>query len=307
MELRHLRYLVAVAEDLSFRRAAERLHVSHPALSQQISDLEDELGLKLFNRNSRRVELTEAGRAFLSGARRTLTAAKHAIIEAKEAARGERGRLVIGTLGPITSPFLPQALARFHEQHPMVEATALHMSNPLQIESLLEGSIMLGIGYFDLPLEEDEREQLGTRLLFRPQFGIACSKQRKLSKRRKPSLKDFRYDKFIVLDPEYVDGYEHLLRGFCRQFGGFEPEIGAMADSPESVISMIAAGRGVFLGLEIALRGRTAPIDFHPLAELAGQMEIVARWKKQSQAVPTIMKFVDVLQQEVKLALGVSE
>jgi LysR family transcriptional regulator, benzoate and cis,cis-muconate-responsive activator of ben and cat genes len=307
MELRHLRYLVAVAEDLSFRRAAERLHVSHPALSQQISDLEDELGLKLFNRNSRRVELTEAGRAFLSGARRTLTAAKHAIIEAKEAAQGERGRLVIGTLGPITSPFLPQALARFHEQHPMVEATALHMSNPLQIESLLEGSIMLGIGYFDLPLEEDEREQLGTRLLFRPQFGIACSKKRKLSKRRKPSLKDFRYDKFIVLDPEYVDGYEHLLRGFCRQFGGFEPEIGAMADSPESLISMIAAGRGVFLGLEIGLRGRTAPIDFHLLAELAGQMEIVARWKKQSQAVPTILKFVDVLQQEVKLALGVSE
>ena len=80
-----------------------------------------------------------------------------------------------------------------------------------------------------------------------------------------------------------------------------------MADSPESVISMIAAGRGVFLGVEIALRGRTAPIDFHRLAELAAQIEIVARWKKQSQALPTIMKFVDVLQQEVKLALGVSE
>jgi LysR family transcriptional regulator, benzoate and cis,cis-muconate-responsive activator of ben and cat genes len=113
MELRHLRYLVAVAEDLSFRRAAERLHVSHAALSQQIGDLEDELGLKLFDRNSHRVELTEAGRAFLSGARRTLTAAKYAIIEAKEAAQGERGRLVIGTLGPLTSPFLPQALAQY--------------------------------------------------------------------------------------------------------------------------------------------------------------------------------------------------
>jgi hypothetical protein len=80
-----------------------------------------------------------------------------------------------------------------------------------------------------------------------------------------------------------------------------------MADSPESLISMIAAGRGVFLGLEIGLHGRTAPMDFHLLAELAGQMEIGARWKKQSQAVPTILKFVDVLQQEVKLALGVSE
>src|SRR5260370_7316946 len=107
------------------------------------------------------------------------------------------------------------------------------MSNPLQIEYMLEGSIMLGIGYFDLPLEEDEREQLGTRLLFRPQFGIACSKQRKLSKRRKPSLKDFRYDKFIVLDPEYVDGNEHLLLVFCHQFGAFHPEIETLASLPQ--------------------------------------------------------------------------
>jgi hypothetical protein len=75
---------------------------------------------------------------------------------------------------------------------------------------------------------------------------------RTVGKRRKPSLKDFRYDKFIVFDPEYGDGYEHLLRRFRRQFGGFEPEIRAMANSPESLISMIAAGRGVFLGLEIA-------------------------------------------------------
>jgi LysR family transcriptional regulator, benzoate and cis,cis-muconate-responsive activator of ben and cat genes len=81
MELRHLRYLVAVAEDLNFRRAAERLHVSHAALSQQIGELEDELGLKLFNRNSHRVELTEVGRVFFGGAKRTLTAAREAIAQ----------------------------------------------------------------------------------------------------------------------------------------------------------------------------------------------------------------------------------
>ena len=99
MELRHLRYFIAVAEESSLGRAAHRLHVSQPALSQQISDLEDELGLKLFTRNSRGVELTEAGRVFLIGGRRVLVAAKEAAERAHEAAKGERGRLVIGSLG----------------------------------------------------------------------------------------------------------------------------------------------------------------------------------------------------------------
>src|SRR6202023_3812825 len=110
MELRHLRYFVAVAEELSFRRAAHRLHVTRPALSQQVDDLENELGLKLFERNSRRVELTEIGRTFLIGARRALAATKAAVTQAQEAAKGDRGRLVICTIGAPTNYFLPVTL-----------------------------------------------------------------------------------------------------------------------------------------------------------------------------------------------------
>jgi DNA-binding transcriptional LysR family regulator len=105
MELRHFRYFVAIAEESSMGRAAHRLHVSQPALSQQISDLEDELGLKLFTRNSRGVELTEAGRVFLIGGRRVLVAVKEAAERAQEAAQGERGRLVLGNLGQPSSHF----------------------------------------------------------------------------------------------------------------------------------------------------------------------------------------------------------
>src|ERR1700739_5035935 len=92
MELRHLRYFVAVAEESSLGRAAHRLHVSQPALSKQIRELENELGLKLFTRNSRGVQLTEAGRVFLLGGRRALMAAKLATEKAQEAAKGRRGR-----------------------------------------------------------------------------------------------------------------------------------------------------------------------------------------------------------------------
>ena len=147
MELRHLRYFAAVAEELSFRRAARRLYVSEPTLSQQIGDLEDELGLKLFNRNSRRVELTEVGRVFLMGARRALVSAQEAVTQAKAVATGERGRLTIGTIAPVTHAFLPDALAQFRELFPLVEVSVLHMDNRTQTEALLDGSIMLGIGY----------------------------------------------------------------------------------------------------------------------------------------------------------------
>jgi DNA-binding transcriptional LysR family regulator len=302
MELRHIRYFVAAAEELSLRRAANRLRVSQPALSLQISDLEDELGLKLFERNSRGVELTEAGRAFLLGGRRVLAAAKQAIAQAQEAANGERGRLVIGSIGPLTSSFLPVALARFREQRPLVEATALHMNNRAQVEAVLNGSIMLGIGFFDSAVDEDEREQLCTRLLLRSPVGIGCSKHRRLPKRAAPKLRDFRHDKFLSFDPEYGYGYEQWVRELCQRFGKFEPEIGALANSPESLVSMVAAGRGVFVGPEIGARGRTAPIDFYPLTELESQFELFAIWKKQSQIVPTISKFIQVLEEAISLS-----
>jgi DNA-binding transcriptional LysR family regulator len=300
MELRHLRYFVAAAEELSLRRAAHRLHVSQPALSLQISDLEDELGLKLFERNSRGVELTEAGRAFLLGGRRVLAATKQAIAQAQEAANGERGRLAIGSIGPLTSSFLPVALARFREQRPLVEVTALHMHNRAQVEAVLNGSIMLGIGYFDSAVDEDEREQLCTRLLLRSPVGIGCSKHRRLPKRAAPKLRDFRHDKFLSFDPEYGYGYEQWVRGLCQRFGKFEPEIEAIGNSPESLVSMVAAGRGVFVGPEIGARGRTAPIDFYPLTELENQFELFAIWKKQSEMVPTISEFIEVLQESIK-------
>jgi DNA-binding transcriptional LysR family regulator len=160
VELRHLRYFVAVAEALSFRKAATRLSISEPAVSQQVADLENDLGQKLFNRDSRQVELTEVGRVFLRGARRTLASAKEAVAQAQEAAAGERGSLSIGTIGQIMYAFLPDALARFRGRFPLVEVTVLDMDNQTRLEALENGKIMLGIGYYGPNLVECESRKL---------------------------------------------------------------------------------------------------------------------------------------------------
>jgi LysR family transcriptional regulator, benzoate and cis,cis-muconate-responsive activator of ben and cat genes len=304
MELRHFRYFIAVAEETSLGRAAHRLHVSQPALSQQMSDLEDELGLKLFTRNSRGVELTEAGRVFLIGGRRVLLAAKEAAERAQEAAQGERGRLVIGSLGAATISFLTGVLSRFREQHPLVEISLSQMNNRAQVEAVLNGSIMLGIGFYSYALEEDEQEQVSTRLLLRSRVEIVCPKNRRFPKRTVPKLRDFRHDKFLCISPEYSFGYEQWLRGFCKQFGGFEPEIAALVDSPDILILMVAAGRGVFVGPEVGIRGggeawRSAG-NIYPLTEPGSHFELFAIWKKKSQVEPTISTFLDVLVAELK-------
>jgi DNA-binding transcriptional LysR family regulator len=121
-----------------------------------------------------------------------------------------------------------------------------------------------------------------------------------------PKLKDFRHDKFLSIDPEYGFGYELWLRGFCKRLGGFEPEIAALANSNESLIGMVTAGRGVFVGPEIAIRGSEESWrsvgDYYLLTEPGSHFELFAIWKKQSQVEPIVFKFIDLLVAEVRSA-----
>ena len=304
MELRHLRYFVTVAEDLSFRRAAERLHLSHPTLSKQIGDLENELGLKLFIRNPRRVELTEVGRGFLVEARRTLVSAQQAVAHAHEVATGERGRLTIGVLTQVTYTFLNDALAQFRELFPLVEVTVLHMNNRTQIDALLDGSIMLGIGYSGLSLDENRGEQLTTKLLLRSAYCLVCSKHRWPAKRGTPKLSDFRDDNFLAFLPEIADDYQYMVRTVCRLDGGFEPKLLPIGNTSDSLISMVTAGRGVLLYPKIGLCGRSPAINFHVLQESKSQFELYVIGKKHSEPVATVNNFAKILFEAVRRLPG---
>ena len=144
MELRHLRYFVAVAEELHFRRAAERLHMSQPPLSQQIRALEEEVGATLLLRNQRRVELTAAGAAFLVRAREILAAVEDAAREARRVQRGEVGRLAVGFVGSAMYSFVPELLRAFREQCPDIALRLHELGTTEQLRQLEDGRLDVG-------------------------------------------------------------------------------------------------------------------------------------------------------------------
>jgi DNA-binding transcriptional LysR family regulator len=144
MELRHLRYFVAVAEELNYRKAAERLHVAPPALSRQVKDLESELGVQLLDRDTGGVRLTDAGAAFLAEARIMLTQSQRAVAVAQEAAKGLRGQLTVGYVGPILMRFMPASLMAFHQRFLGVEIVLDEMPLADQIAALVSGTIQIG-------------------------------------------------------------------------------------------------------------------------------------------------------------------
>jgi DNA-binding transcriptional LysR family regulator len=290
-----------VAEELSFRRAGRRLHLSHAALSRQIQDLEEEIHFMLFERNARRIQLTEAGRVFLVGARRVIADANVAVIQGKEASKGERGRLVIaGGLSALTGLFLQDALARFRARFPLVEVSVLHMNHQLQIPALLDGSIMLGVGPQNIAAHEDKGEQLCTRLLLRSSVGIVCARDRRFPKGESVALTSLQHEKFLSLSPEFASGYEDWLRDFCRRLGGFEPEISARTNSSDGIRNMLAAGLGIFLCSEFNVRNQAPLADFCRLKEGDGQFELYAKWNKSAERSGTIHKFIEIMQESIK-------
>jgi DNA-binding transcriptional LysR family regulator len=295
MELRHLRYLVAAAEELSFRRAAERLYISHAALSQQIGDLEDELGLKLFDRSSRRIALTEVGRVFVAGAKRTLAVAQEAVAQAKEAAKGERGRLIIGSLTPVTATFLPYALARFREKFPLVEVTVLQIDNRAQVDALLNGEIQLGIGY---PGPNMDTEALTATVFLRSPVCILCSENRWPNKNSHPKLADFRSDNFLAYVPGFAPDYMPIIRAICQREAGFEPQFEPVANSIDGVMSMVAAGRGIFMRPLIGPSDHPPGVNLYVLNDIQNGFEIYLI-RRKCEPEPTVNNFVEILTETV--------
>src|SRR6187200_248004 len=263
MELRHLRYFVAVADELHFGRASNRLHTSQSSLSQQIRNLETELRVELFRRIGRRIELTPAGARFLREARGILATADRAAGLARETAREESRKLVVAVAPETDWQFLGQILRLFREKAPSVEVSFQSLTPEAQVGSLQQGTI--DIGFVGLPIEA---EGIVSEETSRERLVVALPGRHPMAGNPRIALRDLSGEAFTLwprhLSPGRYDQLLSIFRG--AGFGQPIPMEGGLP-STETVLGMVAAGLTIAL-VDPAIKHRAmAGVVFRPIAD----------------------------------------
>jgi DNA-binding transcriptional LysR family regulator len=294
MELRHLRYFVAVAEELHFGRASARLHLAQPALSQQVKQLEKELGVLLLARTKRRVALTEPGRAFLVEARRTLGAADEAIRVARRAAQGELGSLKVGYVDLATWLDFPMILQTFRQHFPSVEVTLVELHREPQREALLRGD--LDVGFFTLA----ERDRGLTGLIIgRDPLVVALPSHHPRSAQPSLPLSDLAEEPWVLFPRELRTVFGELVLTSCRE-AGFVPRVIQEASQLHALAGLVSAGVGITLLPQSMAAAPRKGVVYRPLREDAPVLSLHLVWRENDLS-PAGERFVEV----ARLASGV--
>lgn len=273
MELRHLRYFRAVAEERHFGRAAVRLHMAQPPLSQQIRQLEDELGVRLLRRTTRRVDLTPAGAAYLARVRTILAAVDAAGEEAQRIGSGLEGRLVIGCVGSATYSLLPALARALREELPGIDfAFRGEMLSPDQVAALRDGTVDLALLR---PVgDPDAHPDLTWRVLRRERYVVALPEGHRLAARRRLRVADLRGEGLVVHAGGGRSAMYDAVAGLCRA-AGFEPTVRHEVAETSTLVTFVAAGLGVAIVPEPVAELGVAGATYRPLTGSA-RMDLLA-------------------------------
>lgn len=290
MDLRHLRYFVATAEELHFGRAAERLHVAQPALSRQIIALERELNLKLFDRGHQRVALTRAGEAFLEEARAVLDRAVRAEWVAKRIADGEVGRFEVGFVTPAMWYVLPPILREHRSRQPDVRVGLHELGLDVQLELLLSGT--LDLAFVRPPILDD---RLAAETVWRDPIVVALSERHQLAGADTIDLADLADETFVTV-PRTESPLQDLYRSICLEHG-FSPVFNEQATTPAAT-QMIAAGLGISLAGASTESAALPGVVFRPLRGVSVELELIA-CRRADDDSPMLHAFLETVRQVV--------
>lgn len=293
MELRHLRYFVAVADHKSFTAAARHVHVSQSALSGQIRDLEDDLGVTLFDRNNRVVALSPEGEVFVQEARQIIAHANRAREMAQRASRGELGELTIGFCGPATASFLPGCVREFRLGYPGV-ALSLRDINPAgQLDALLDGHIDVG---FTRTIPKRYRDLLVAEVLYKEPVLAVLPVSHPLTKTRTIPLADLTEEPFVLYYRDGAPGMFDTIIGMCKR-AKFSPRIIDSPDLMQTVLTMIESGQGVSLVPACVRLLRPTGVTFHKLAHDATLLDLVMAVERDKRS-PARDAFLEVIRKK---------
>jgi len=287
VELRHLRYFVAVAEELHFGRAAERVGIAQPPLSKQIQQLEDEIGVKLFKRSKRRVSLTHAGKTFLNEARQTIDLSERAVRLAQRADRGEVGRLVVGFVGSATYSFLPYALRSFRTRFPHVELVLRELTTYEQLDGLHRKAV--DTGFVRQPIKDDA---LFIETLLQEPFIVALPSQHVLASRPRISLRTLAQEGFVMFSQQQRTTFHDLVIALCHE-AGFSPKVVQEAVRIPTVLGLISAGMGLTLVPASIQKLQFAGVVYRDLAEVDRMTALAMAYRRDDES-PVLQSFLNV-------------
>ena len=271
--LRHIRYFAAVAEELHFRRAAERLNVAQPALSRSIKHLEAQLGVQLLDRSNRRVRLTHVGEVFLAGCRDVLDAMEGTIARTTKATTGELGHLVVGYTDFAICGELPAILRDFHERHPDITMEPVHGFTAGQLEQLKTGK--LDFGFLTGPIHHPG---LASVTVQNDPFVAVLHDSHPLAGRNGVDLAELAGEAFVLGNPSGWQHFnDHLFR-ICHH-AGFAPEIAQHAFNSEGIFGLIACEMGITIHTTCAENILRKGLVLQPIKDLDATLPTIAVWR----------------------------
>ncbi|MBD2088341.1 LysR family transcriptional regulator [Microcoleus sp. FACHB-1515] len=294
MELRHLRYFIAVADELNFSRAAARLQMAQPPLSQQIQALEAELGVKLFDRTKRPLQLTLAGITFLEEARAILTQLEQAVHKTQRIYQGELGYLTVGFTSSIANGILPNILQSFRQHYPQVKLILREENSAFQVQGLRDQQTDIIFVYQDQDLALAEASDLAVMPLTQEPLVVALPQSHRLSSQPNIALTDLACEEFIMPLRQVVSGLSEQIHYLCAQ-AGFVPKVAQEATFMVTILGLVAGEMGISL-LPLSVQNlQRKGVVYRSIQEPTGMKPFSAIWRRNDSSA-ILQRFLNIVQ-----------
>lgn len=292
MEFRQLKYFKAVAEELNFSRAARRLNIAQPPLTRQIRSLERELGVELFYRTNRRVELTEAGNIFLGEVQCILEQIEQSALIAQRASRGEIGKLVVAFEGSSAYDIVPTSLKTYRERFPNVELVVLGMTTGEQVQALHERQI--AVGFVVPPLRGKEKE-IAIEPVMQEPLVLALPEHHPLAKQERVKVRSLANEPFIMALHDSGCGLYDRVIAVCRR-AGFSPRVRQEVNEMQVMLGFVAADLGIAI-LSASVRQFQRPgVVYRQLQPASPEVALAIIWRKDERS-PALQAFLEVVKE----------